>query len=172
MNKFISNYLKRSFLKLFLWSRTHLQDYEANDMLERCASVGTGVGLRMPVVIYHPEGLTLGDKVSIGEFCHIRASGGVTIGNRVLIASHVIITSRGHPIEHPRYGGVLDLPVKIEDDTWIGAGAILLPGAHVRRGSIVAAGAVVTGIVDEMSVFGGIPAKKISEVKDNSLLNV
>lgn len=116
------------------------------------------------MVVYHPEGLRLGNMVSIGEFTHIRASGGVFIGDRVLIASHVIITSRGHPNEIPRHGIVLDAPVNIEDDVWIGAGAILLPGTNIRRGAIIAAGAVVSGTVEEMSIFGGVPAKKIGEV--------
>jgi len=120
----------------------------------------------MPVVVYHPEGLRLGDNVSIGEFTHIRASGGVTIGSRVLIASHAVITSRGHPKELPRYGVIVDAPVRIDDDVWIGAGAIILPGAHIHRGAIVAAGAVVTGNVDEMSIFGGVPARKIGQVRN------
>lgn len=159
-------------VSLSLWWRKIVWEYEAKDILNRCASVGNSIGLRMPVVIYHPEGLRLGSNVSIGEFTHIRANGGVTIGDRVLIASHVIITSRGHAIEHPRWGGVLDAPIRIDNDTWIGAGAIILPGAHVHRGAIVAAGAVVTGIVDEMSIFGGVPAKKIGQVNDKSLLDI
>jgi acetyltransferase-like isoleucine patch superfamily enzyme len=106
--------------------------------------------------------------VSIGEFTHIRASGGVFIGDRVLIASHVIITSRGHPIDIPRHGIVMDAPVNIEDDVWIGAGAILLPGTNIRRGAIIAAGAVVSGTVEEMSIFGGVPARKMGEVDKRS----
>jgi acetyltransferase-like isoleucine patch superfamily enzyme len=98
----------------------------------------------MPVIIYHPEGLSLGDEVDVGEFVVLRASGGLTIGSRVLIAAHAVITTRGHPEEPPRHGRVVDAPVIIEDDVWIGAGAIVLPGVSIGRGSIVAAGAVVT----------------------------
>jgi acetyltransferase-like isoleucine patch superfamily enzyme len=172
LKKKIFGTIQRYLLRAYLWCRTLLRTYEANAILEHCASVGTNVGLRMPVVVYHPEGLALGNNVSIGEFCHIRASGGVTIGDRVLIASHVVITSRGHSKEIPRWAKVLDAPVKIDDDVWIGAGAIILPGAHIHRGAIVAAGAVVTGIVDEMSVFGGIPAKKIGQIENDPNLNI
>src|SRR4029077_10859265 len=120
------------------------QALDALRLLRRCGVVGEQVRLRMPVVIYQPDRLRLGSRIDIGEFTHIRASGGVTIGDGVLIASHVVITSRAHPVELPRFGVTRDAPVVIEDDVWIGAGAIVLPGVTIGRGSIVGAGAVVT----------------------------
>lgn len=118
----------------------------------------------MPVTIYAPDHLELGDQVDIGEFTHIRADGGVRIGNRVLIASHVVITSRAHPTVLPRYGIVEDAPVVIEDDVWIGAGAIVLPGVTVGRGAIIGAGAVVTKSVEPRTIVAGVPAKQIGQV--------
>jgi acetyltransferase-like isoleucine patch superfamily enzyme len=119
------------------------------------------VRLRAPVTIYHPDSLTLGNQIDIGEYTHIRASGGVTIGDRVLIASHVVITSRTHPIGLPRWGVTKDQPIVIEDDVWIGASAIVLPGVTIGRGSVIAAGAVVTTSVPPMSVVGGVPARPL-----------
>lgn len=55
-----------------------------------------------------------------------------------------------------------DRGVFIDEDCWIGANAILLPGVHIGRGSIVAAGAVVTKDVPPYSVVGGCPAKIIT----------
>ncbi|HVA26972.1 MAG TPA: acyltransferase [Candidatus Baltobacteraceae bacterium] len=52
-------------------------------------------------------------------------------------------------------------PIRIEDDVWIGAGAVILPGVVVRRGSVIGANAVVTRDTEEYSVNVGIPAKKI-----------
>ena len=52
----------------------------------------------------------------------------------------------------------------IEDDVWIGAGAIVLPGVTVGRGSIVAAGAVVTADVPPFTLAGGVPAKTIKQI--------
>jgi galactoside O-acetyltransferase len=146
------------------WFASGVQRYQASRLLASCRHVGTGVRLRMPVTIYHPEQLAIGSKVDIGEYCVIRASGGVSIGDRVLVAAGAVITSREHPIALPRYGVTVDAPVVIEDDVWIGAGAIVLPGVTVGRGAIVAAGAVVTDDVASLTVVGGVPAREISRV--------
>jgi acetyltransferase-like isoleucine patch superfamily enzyme len=139
--------------------------HDAARLLKSCASKGR-VRLRMPVTIYAPERLEMGDEVDIGEFTHIRANGGVRIGSRVLIASHVVITSRAHPVALPRYGVTEDAPVAIEDDVWIGAGAIILPGVTVGRGAVVAAGAVVTTSIEPYKVMGGVPARQIGQVPE------
>ena len=133
-------------------------------ILASCMRAGDSVRLRMPLVVYHPESLSIGDRVDIGEFVVLRASGGLEIGNRVLIAAHAVLTTRGHPAEPPRYGRVVDGPVVIEDDVWIGAGAIVLPGVTVGRGSIVAAGAVVTRSVPPGTLVAGIPAEPIRTI--------
>lgn len=134
--------------------------YEASALLSKTARHGE-VRLRMPVVIYAPESLEFGDKVDIGEFTHIRANGGLRIGNRVLIAAHVTITTRQHPVEPPRWSVTRDAPVAIEDDVWIGAGAVILPGVTIGRGAVVAAGAVVTESVAPLTLVGGVPARVI-----------
>ena len=131
-----------------------------------CTRAGDDVRLRMPVVIYAPEELEIGNKVDIGEFSVIRANGGLTIGDRVLIAAHVAITTRGHPIAPPRFGVTVDAPIVIDDDVWIGTHATILPGVTVGRGSVVAAGAVVTTSVPPGVVVGGVPARVIREIDE------
>jgi acetyltransferase-like isoleucine patch superfamily enzyme len=123
----------------------------------------------MPVTIYAPELLDIGDQVDIGEFTHIRANGGIQIGSRVLIASHVVITSRTHPVTLPRYGVTDDAPVIIGDDVWIGAGAIVLPGVTIGDGAVVAAGAVVTRSVEPRAIVAGVPARTIGHVPEAHL---
>jgi acetyltransferase-like isoleucine patch superfamily enzyme len=149
--------------RLAAWLVRRAAQHEAHALAARCKSKGS-VRLRMPVVIYSPEQLELGDRVDIGEFTHIRANGGVRIGDRVLIAAHVTITSREHPVELPRWSVTKDAPIVIEDDVWIGAGAIVLPGVTIGRGSVVAAGAVVTADVPPFTVVGGVPARTIKAV--------
>lgn len=145
------------------WLHRAAQRYEAASLLSRTSRHGD-VRLRMPLVIYEPERLELGDQVDIGEFTHIRANGGLRVGNRVLIAAHVTITTREHPVELPRWSVTTDAPITIEDDVWIGAGAVVLPGVTIGRGAVVAAGAVVTASVEPYTVVGGVPARALRSI--------
>ena len=52
----------------------------------------------------------------------------------------------------------------VEDDVWIGSGAVILSGVRLRKGSIIGAGAVVTKNTDKFSIYAGVPAKKIREI--------
>jgi galactoside O-acetyltransferase len=143
-----------------------LYQEEAAAIAARCAHTGTGVVFRMPLSVYGASSLHIGDNVDIGEFVMIRASGGMTLGNRVLIAAHAVLTTRAHPESLPRWGNVVDAPITIEDDVWIGSGAIVLPGVTIGRGAIVAAGAVVTTDVAPLSVVAGVPARYLRQIED------
>jgi galactoside O-acetyltransferase len=141
-----------------------LYERRARTILGACATVGENVRLRMPVAVYHPEHLSLGSDIDIGEFSVLRASGGMRIGDRVLIAAHAVLTTRGHPEALPRYGKVTDSPIVVEEDVWIGAAAVVLPGVTIGRGAIVAAGAVVTKSVDPLTVVAGVPAQPLRQL--------
>jgi maltose O-acetyltransferase len=106
----------------------------------------------------------IGNFSGIGENAKINA--GVTIGNYVLMGPDCMIYTQNHeykdiliPIRSQGFMGIE--PVVIEDDVWIGARVIILPGVKISRGSIIAAGSVVTKDVDEFSIVGGNPAKLI-----------
>ena len=143
-----------------------LDGHRAGHMLAQCASVGTDVDLRMPVKIYFPEELSLGNQVAIGEYTIIRARGGISIGNRVLIASHAHINSSTHPKDLPRYGMTVEAPIAIADDVWIGSGVMVLPGITIGQGAIVGAGAVVTKDVPPWAIVAGVPAQLIGRVSE------
>ncbi|WP_140287112.1 acyltransferase, partial [Vibrio parahaemolyticus] len=91
---------------------------------------------------------------------------GVIIGDNVLIGPNVIIYSQNHKYKNKkliiREQGYEKAPVYIEDDSWIAASCIILPGVKIAQGSVVAAGSVVTKSTEPYSVYAGVPAKKIS----------
>ena len=88
--------------------------------------------------------------------------GGVEIGDNVIIASHSVITSQTHDRNSKLYRKEnIMKPVKIGDNVWIGAGAIILPGVSIGNSSIVGAGSVVTKDVLSNTVVMGIPARVV-----------
>lgn len=117
---------------------------------------------------YQPKNITLGKGTIIGDHATLDGRSKLTIGNHVDIASEVMIFNSQHDIDaedfHP-----IEKPVVIEDYVFIGPRAIILPGVTVKRGAIVASGAVVTKDVPEMTIVGGVPAKEIRKRKVEKL---
>ncbi|MBR1658764.1 MAG: sugar O-acetyltransferase [Oscillospiraceae bacterium] len=89
----------------------------------------------------------------------------VTIGNDVLLAPGVLITTVNHSFrrEGRRAGLCTALPITIGNDVWIGGNATILPGVTIGDNVIVAAGAVVTKDVPSNSVVAGVPARFLRE---------
>jgi acetyltransferase-like isoleucine patch superfamily enzyme len=120
-------------------------------------------------------GITIGARSLIGEGCVLRGQGGITIGDDVYLAPLVQILAVDHdysdlnrPIsEQP----IITRGIVIDDDVWIGGGAIVLDGVHIGRHSIVAAGAVVTRDVPPYTVVGGIPARVIKYLRPTHATN-
>jgi maltose O-acetyltransferase len=111
-------------------------------------------------VIHTPEKVSIGARCAIAEFVHMWGGGGISIGDDVLIASHAVITSLTHDTRAAVYRGSLILAsVIIEDNVWIGAGAVILPGVRIGTGSVIGAGSVVTRDVLARSVVVGVPAR-------------
>jgi len=137
-----------------------------------CRTFGKGVSIGPGIFISYPENLSIGNDVSINEYCFISAAGSLSIGNSVSIGHRVTILTTEHrynikskPI---RESGLIYKPTVIDDDVWIGAGAILLAGIHINIGSIIGAGAVVAKDVPSYTIVGGVPARKIKMRFDDS----
>jgi acetyltransferase-like isoleucine patch superfamily enzyme len=111
------------------------------------------------IAIGADSGLT-GTAISAGE--------SVIIGRRVLCGSNVTITDTDHHgIElRDRRGSPAILPVEIEDDVWLGLSVIVLKGVTIGRGTVVAAGSVVTRSLPAMVLAAGNPAKVVRELDD------
>lgn len=117
------------------------------------------------VTIVESNKLSVGRNCGINTGSYINAKGGITFGNNVLIGSNVTISSGKHPIEGKEPAvferPTVPMPIIIEDDVWIGANAVIMPGVTIKKGTVVGAGAIVTKDTEEYSVVAGVPAKII-----------
>ena len=108
----------------------------------------------------------IGDHTRIG--LHNTIIGPVIIGSHVNLAQGITVTALNHNFEDSEKRideqGVSTSAVVIEDDIWIGANAVVLPGVTIGHHSVVAAGAVVTKDVPPPSLVAGVPAKIIKQI--------
>lgn len=155
-----------------------------------CANLGScgrGSIIQYGTSIRHPKNISLGSRVHIGrrvclgaeilgslkleddvkinKDCHIDFSGGVVIGKNSLLSQGVMIQSHTHgtdPRSQPE-----GIALEISENVWIGAQAVILHNVRrIGRGSIVAAGAIVTKPVPDGVIVGGNPARIICAISD------
>ena len=119
------------------------------------------------------QALTVGHEVDVASCAMIIAGefqpgldiqGELAIGSHVLIAPGVFITDHNHKTSSNlriNQQPCTTEKVVIEDDVWIGANAVVLPGVTISSGAVIAAGAVVSKDVSSMTIVAGVPAKKI-----------
>ena len=135
-------------------------------------TLGENVHIGMGSVLDATVGLTVGRDVYIGKGCTLEFNG--SIGDGVMIANRVGLIGRhdhdvsmvGKMVRHAPWIGEADFdPEKkaerlvVEDDVWIGYGAIVLSNVTVGRGAIVAAGALVSNDVPPYAIVAGVPAR-------------
>jgi acetyltransferase-like isoleucine patch superfamily enzyme len=107
--------------------------------------------------------IAVGSQAYIGHRCLFYGHGGIQVGSDVLMANDVQLICGNHTFARR------DVPIRaqpteersivVEDDVWLGASAIVLGGVIIGRGSVVAAGAVVTRSLPPYSIARGVPAE-------------
>ncbi len=88
---------------------------------------------------------------------------GVTIRDVIMIDSRSVLATLGHtfPPEERRFVATRALPITFEDDVWLGAGMIVLPGVIIGDGVVVGSGAVVTHDIPPGGTWVGVPARRL-----------
>jgi maltose O-acetyltransferase len=127
-------------------------------------SVGEGFYCAANCFVSKKNKIRIGRDFYMGHNCHLSAN--ATIGDDVLFASYVSLVGGDHNIDYIegpiRNSGRGDFKtVIIENDVWIGHGAIIMHGVKIGSGAVVAAGAVVTKDIPSDAIYGGNPAKLI-----------
>jgi acetyltransferase-like isoleucine patch superfamily enzyme len=159
---------------------------ETRDSFKRYRSVrdvGLVLGANVTVYMWTTFNVEPNGMIEIGDDCLLvgpifMCAERITLGQRVVASYHVTIAdSDFHPLDREARrldaianapGGNLgnrpiveSKPVRIDDDVWIGIGAIILKGVHIGKGARVEAGAVVTRDVPAGAVVSGNPARVV-----------
>lgn len=157
---------------VFLGKRVRLESRRGMGriVLGRWVHLGDGTVLRC-----HEGTLSIGDKCVFGQDntvnCHLE----VSIGSESIVADSVYIGDFDHRMDSTsvpiRRQGLIKSPVVIEADVWLGVKSTILRGAHIGRGSVIGANAVVRGLIPEFSIAGGVPARVLVDRRARELAN-
>ena len=110
----------------------------------------------------------VGRNVVFNFGCRFVDDADITIGDNTMLGPGVCISTAEHPLspELRRNGLQYNKPVHIEDNVWIGAGAVILAGVTIGRNTVIGAGSVVTKDIPADSLALGIPAKVIRSITE------
>lgn len=124
--------------------------------------IGERSYIHRPVKLFALKRLSVGDYTTINDHCYLDNRKGITIGSNVNIAHNTRIYTLGHDINSsslPDNGA----PVTIDDDVFVFANVLIMPGVHIGKGAVVFPGSVVVKDVDPYTMVGGNPAKYVKD---------
>ena len=121
------------------------------------ASVGDGAVIKPGVRVKYPWRLSMGSDCWLGEDCWIDNLAAVRLGSDVCISQGAYLCTGNHDWSDPAFG-LRTEPITLGDGAWVGACALLAPGAGLEEGAVAAAGSVVTRTIPAWEVHGGNPA--------------
>lgn len=110
--------------------------------------------------------LKVGAHSVINRNCYLDCREQITIGSNVSISPECYLITAGHDPQSAGFKGK-NAALSIDDNVWLGARVVVLPGADLGKGAVAAAGAVVTKRVEPWTIVGGNPAKFIKNRNPN-----
>jgi len=129
--------------------------------------IGQNSTIEPPFYCSYGKNIHIGDHVYLNFLCTILDNNEVRIGHHVMFGPAVQLYTADHLLqaEERNQGWEITKSIVIEDNVWIGGGAILLPGVRIGRNAVVGAGAVVPRDVPANTVVAGNPARVIREIE-------
>lgn len=148
----------------------HVPFHHVRRFFYRLAGMTIGIGstIHTGARFYNPSNIVIGKDTIIGEGVVLDGRDKLQIGDHVDFASEVMVYNCQHDIHDPEFKAIPQ-PVIIEDYVFVGPRVIILPGVKLGKGSVIAAGAVVTKDVEPFTIVGGVPAKTIGERNEKEL---
>lgn len=114
-----------------------------------------------PFTVDYGWNIEFGQDVFVNHFSYFMDGAKITIGDRVFIGPSVGFYTANHPLQKDLRNAGLEQaqPITVEDDVWIGANVVILPGVTIGAGSVIAAGSVVNRDVPANSMVRGVPGR-------------
>lgn len=152
--------------KLLIQMNNSSDPNQIRELLSRITNsiIDESVTVFTPLYINYGKHIKIGKNVFINFNCCILDLGGITIDDDVFIAPNVNLLSEGHPVSPKDRHSLKVGHIHLKKNAWIGAGAIILPGITIGENSVVAAGSVVSKVIPDNTIVGGIPAKIIKTI--------
>ncbi|MGB2963560.1 MAG: sugar O-acetyltransferase [Anaerolineales bacterium] len=149
------------------YNQTETEPERLTILQQMLGGIGQNPIIWSPFYCSYGKNTYLGDHVFLSYMCTILDNNEVRIGNHVMIGPAVQIYTAAHDLQVKarNQGWEIAKPIVIEENVWIGGGAILLPGVKIGRNAVVGAGAVVSRNVAANTVAVGNPARMIREIK-------
>jgi maltose O-acetyltransferase len=124
-------------------------------------------GVRIAGGRYPADRLSIGVDCMINDGCRFDTSAAITIGDDVYLGHDVAVITSTHEVgtANRRAHVSISEPITIGDGSWVGTRAVILPGASIGLGCVVAAGAVVTKPVPANTMVGGVPARHLRDLE-------
>ena len=130
--------------------------------------LGAGSSIHRNCLFFHWGKFRMGNCSTVNFGCYLDNRRGICIGDNVGIAHNTKIYTLGHNINSPFFE-TKGASVYIEDDVFVFANVLIMPGVTIKKGAIVLPGSVVTKSVAPYSIVGGNPAIVLG--KRNSTIN-
>ena len=161
--------VERQKAKKLLWRFNGTEDASERQAILRrlLGEIGQDSIVEPPFYCPYGQNIHIGDHVYLNVLCTILDCNTVRIGHHVMIGPSVQIYTAAHALEAEAriQGWEVAKPILIDDNVWVGGGAILLPGVTIGRNAVVGAGAVVSRNVPANTVVAGNPARVIREIE-------
>ena len=152
---------------LWLYNLTETIPERQKILQQLLGQIGQNSIVEPPFYCVYGQNIYIGDHSYLNVSCTILDCNKVHIGYHVMIGPNVQIYTAAHDLQAEAriQGWEVAKSIVIEDNVWIGGGAILLPGVRIGRNAVVGAGAVVTRSVPANTVVAGNPARMIREIE-------
>ena len=172
------NYIKQILwaiisLKMFAYIIELIVYYTVNHVIGKSqAKIGKGSKIHSTVILRQAKRISIGKGCLINHNNVLQAGkkvGTITIGDYVHTGANVMFIAFNHAFDGIDVPTIkqdyYDADIVVEDDVWIGGGAVILAGVTIGKGSIIAAGAVVNKDIPSYSIAGGVPARILKSRK-------